>query len=215
MDHAGMRGGGDVWHFKPKKKERQEVLQHSGRVKKQLHFVFVVLFFKEDAERHPKGLLLDCTKEHHTHTRHPLMTYRAVGNGGMYNIDECTTYFSCWKQAAAHYHHHINNHFLLECLSFLSWVCVCVYIYIHKYYKKKGETKEEPTSFFFLFHFFDVITTTSSSPSRRVKMLDQRLLQSTIQTRHNGLGSLSRSELGMAGDMFTRVFWIGAEKKKK
>lgn len=138
-----------------------------------IHFVFVVLFFKEDAERDTQKGLLDWTKEHHTHTHThktcTLMTYRAVGNGGMSNIDECTTYFSLVENKRRRTIIITSTiiSLRLECLSF-PWVCVCVCT--HKYYmkeKKKGKKQKRRGNFFFRRHYHHIII----SPSRRVKML--------------------------------------------
>jgi hypothetical protein len=126
-DHAGMRG--DVWHFKTTtKKKSQEVLQHSWGVKKSQLYTLCVcraLLQRRCWERDTQKGLLDWTKEHHTHKTCTLMTYRAVGNGGMSNIDECTTYF-CVVENKRRRTIIITSTIIslrLECLSF-PWVCV-------------------------------------------------------------------------------------------
>lgn len=166
-DHAGMRGGGgDVWHFKTKKEAPGSFTTLVGSKEvTAIHCVFVVLFFKEDAEREtPKrGSLIGLRSITHTHTHKTctLMTYRAVGNGGMSNIDECTTYF-CVVENKRRRTIIITSTIIslrLECLSF-PWVCVCT----HKYYmKEKKKRKKQKRRANYFWTFFDVITTTSSS----------------------------------------------------
>jgi hypothetical protein len=78
------------------------------------------------------------------------MTYRAVGNGGMSNIDECTTYF-CVVENKRRRTIIITSTIIslrLECLSF-PWVCVCTHKYFMKEKKQNKETKEESQLFFF------------------------------------------------------------------